>query len=59
MDRIIGPAPGTGMVERINFIQLVKFKKKVSRDLNAGNLKQVEAEEKAGVGTLSVYWTLG
>jgi hypothetical protein len=47
------------MVERINFIQLVKFEKKVSRDLNAGNLKQVEAEEKAGVGTLSVYRTLG
>ena len=43
----------------MNFIQLVKFKKKVSRDLIAGNLKQMEAEEKAGVRTLSVYWTLG
>ena len=49
----------TGTVETMYFIQLVKFKKKVSRDLIAGNLKQIEADERAGVRTLSIYWTLG
>ncbi len=59
-----GPAricqrPRTGTVETMYFIQLVKIKRMVSRDLIAENLKQIEAEEKAGVRTLSVYWTLG
>lgn len=43
----------------MKFIQLVKFKKKITRDLIAGNLRMIEAEEKAGVRTLSVDWTLG
>ena len=47
------------MVATVQFIQPVKFKKKVSRDLIAANLKQVEAEENAGVRTLSIYWRLG
>jgi uncharacterized protein with GYD domain len=48
-----------GTVETMYFIQLVKFKKMVSRDLIAGNLKQIEVDERAGTRTLSIYWTLG
>jgi uncharacterized protein with GYD domain len=41
------------------FVQLVRFKKTVSRDLIAANLKLIEAEEKAGVKARSILWTLG
>jgi uncharacterized protein with GYD domain len=43
----------------MNFIALVKFKEKPSRERIAENLKKIEAEEKEGIRYLSIYWTLG
>ena len=41
------------------FIALVKFKTKLSREVVAQNLKDIEADTKGQVRYLGVYWTLG
>ncbi|MDD1663737.1 MAG: GYD domain-containing protein [Methanomicrobiales archaeon] len=41
------------------FIALVKFKKKLSKEIVAENLKDVEADTKGIVRYLGIYWTLG
>jgi uncharacterized protein with GYD domain len=41
------------------FIGLVKFKTKLSREVVAQNLKDIEADTKGQVRYLGVYWTLG
>ena len=43
----------------MNFIALVRFKEKMTRDGIAENLKQIEAEEREGIRYLSIHWTLG
>jgi uncharacterized protein with GYD domain len=51
--------PGTGVVETMNFIALVKFKEKMSRERIAENLRGIETEAKDGIKFLDIYWTLG
>jgi uncharacterized protein with GYD domain len=41
------------------FISLVKFKKKPTKEIIADNLKLMKKEEKEGVKTRIIYWTLG
>jgi uncharacterized protein with GYD domain len=41
------------------FIALVKFKKKLSKEVVAENLKDIEADTNGQVRYLGVYWTLG
>ncbi|MEN6342468.1 MAG: GYD domain-containing protein [Methanospirillum sp.] len=41
------------------FIGLVKFKKALGAGIAAENLKDIEADERAGIRVLGVYWTLG
>ena len=41
------------------FVELVKFKKKPTKELIAENLKMQEKEEKEGVKVHATYWTLG
>lgn len=43
----------------MRFISLVKFKKKVTREVVAQNLKLIEKNEKEGMRLVDVYWTLG
>lgn len=43
----------------MNFIALVKFKKKGDQELIAQNLKQIEVEAKEGIRYQSISWTLG
>lgn len=47
------------MVEIVYFIALVKFRGMPTREAIVGNLKRMEAEEKAGIKYHSIYWTLG
>lgn len=53
------PLPYTSVVEIVKFVTLVKFKGKPTRDAIAANLARMEAESKAGIRYLSIYWTLG
>jgi uncharacterized protein with GYD domain len=41
------------------FIALAKFKKTLSKEVIAENLKDIEAETKGEVRYLGIYWTLG
>jgi uncharacterized protein with GYD domain len=41
------------------FIALAKFKKTLSKEVVAENLKDIEAETKGQVRYLGIYWTLG
>ncbi len=41
------------------FIALVKFKKNLSREVIAENLKDIEDDAKGQVRYLGIYWTLG
>ncbi|MCU0630230.1 MAG: GYD domain-containing protein [Methanoregulaceae archaeon] len=41
------------------FIALAKFKKSLSKEVVAENLKDIEAETKGQVRYLGIYWTLG
>lgn len=41
------------------FIALVKFKKKLSKEVIAENLKDIEDDMKGEVRYLGIYWTLG
>jgi uncharacterized protein with GYD domain len=41
------------------FIALVKFKKSLSKEVIAENLKDIEADTKGQVRYLGIYWTLG
>jgi len=41
------------------FIALVNFKKKLSREIIAENLKDIEADTKGKVRYVGIYWTLG
>jgi len=41
------------------FIALAKFKKALSKEVIAENLKDIEAETKGQVRYLGIYWTLG
>ena len=43
----------------VYFVALVKFKKKQTKEVVAGNLKMVEADKKEGVTWHGIYWTLG
>jgi uncharacterized protein with GYD domain len=43
----------------MNFIALVTFEEKMTREGIAENLRQIEAEEREGVRYLSISWTLG
>jgi uncharacterized protein with GYD domain len=46
--------------ERMKFVTLVKFKKKITKEIIAQNLKQMEQEaEKEGVKVTEIFWTLG
>ena len=44
---------------RVLFIALVKFKQKLTAEIAAENLKDMEDDEKAGIRYHGVYWTLG
>lgn len=41
------------------FIALAKFKKELSKEIVAENLKDIEADTKEQVRYLGIYWTLG
>ena len=41
------------------FIALAKFKKKLSKEIIAENLKDIEADTKGQVRYQGIYWTLG
>jgi len=41
------------------FIALVKFKTKLSKEVVAQNLKDIESDMKGQIRHLDVYWTLG
>ncbi len=41
------------------FIALAKFKKTLSKDVVAQNLKDIETDTKGQVRYLGIYWTLG
>ncbi|MDO9324270.1 MAG: GYD domain-containing protein [Methanoregula sp.] len=41
------------------FIALVKFKKTLSREVIAQNLKDIESETKGQIRYRDIYWTLG
>ena len=41
------------------FIALVKFKTKLSKEVVAQNLKDIESDMKGQIQHLDVYWTLG
>jgi uncharacterized protein with GYD domain len=41
------------------FIALAKFKKKLSKEIVAENLKDIEDDTKGQVRYLGIYWTLG
>jgi uncharacterized protein with GYD domain len=41
------------------FIALVKFKKNLSKEIIAENLKDIEDDAKGQVRYLDIYWTLG
>ena len=41
------------------FIALAKFKKKLSKEVIAENMKDIEADTKGQVRYLGIYWTLG
>jgi len=41
------------------FIALVKLRKKLSKEVVAGNLKDIEADIKGQGRYLGIYWTLG
>jgi uncharacterized protein with GYD domain len=41
------------------YIQLVKFRKKPTREMIKQNLEYLEREKKMGVQIKEIYWTLG
>jgi uncharacterized protein with GYD domain len=41
------------------FVGLIKFKKMLTAEVAAENVKDIEDDEKAGVRVLGIYWTLG
>jgi hypothetical protein len=41
------------------FIALIKFKKKISKEIIADNLKDIKADTKGQVRYLGIYWMLG
>lgn len=41
------------------FIALAKFKTKLSREVVAQNLKDIETDTKGQIRYLNIYWTLG
>jgi len=41
------------------FIALVKFKKQLSKEVVAQNMKDIESDTKGQVKYLGIYWTLG
>lgn len=41
------------------FIALAKFKKKLSKEIIAENMKDIEDDMKGQVRYLGIYWTLG
>lgn len=43
----------------MRFIALVKFRRRLSRDDIAANLRGIEAETNEGVRYLEIFWTLG
>jgi uncharacterized protein with GYD domain len=45
--------------EGVRFVSLVKFKKKVTKELIAENLRLIERDEKEGPKLVDAYWTLG
>jgi uncharacterized protein with GYD domain len=48
-----------GQVRDVYFIALVKFKKKLTKAVVAGNLRRIEANEKLSVKVHGISWTLG
>ncbi len=43
----------------MKFVGLIKFKKKVDRELVDWTVKKIQADEKEGIRFLSIVWTLG
>jgi uncharacterized protein with GYD domain len=41
------------------FIALAKFKKKLSKEIQAENVKDIEDDKKGQIRYLGIYWTLG
>lgn len=41
------------------FIALAKFKKNITREIAAQNLKDIESDTKGQAKHLGIYWTLG
>jgi uncharacterized protein with GYD domain len=41
------------------FIALAKFKTKLSKDVVAQNMRDIEADTKGQIRYLGIYWTLG
>lgn len=41
------------------FIALAKFKKQLSKEIVAQNIKDIESDTKGQVKYLGIYWTLG
>jgi uncharacterized protein with GYD domain len=56
--RIDVSRPG-GMVQMPTYINLVKFRKKPSREIIKANLESMEKEKKQGIQYRGIYWTLG
>jgi uncharacterized protein with GYD domain len=49
----------TGEVPDMKFIGLIKFRKKVDKDLVGWTLKTIASDEKAGIHFQNIFWTLG
>jgi uncharacterized protein with GYD domain len=41
------------------FIALVRFKQKLTAEIAAENVKEIERDEQAGIRYQGIYWTLG
>lgn len=57
--RKYNPLAGEGRTSPMDFIALVKFKKKLTRGIIAKNLKRLETETREGITYHGIYWTLG
>jgi uncharacterized protein with GYD domain len=51
--------PGTGGRTAMKFVGLLKFRRKVDRDLVDWTVKMIRADEKEGIRFLTIVWTLG
>ncbi len=46
-------------METMKFVGLIKFKRKVDRELVDWTVRKIEADEKEGIRFHSILWTLG